>query len=299
MLSDRSYMRDSYNSRPSFPALTWLICVIAAGYVIENIFIRWFDLSAQFFHFAALTADGIKTGFAWTLITSALIHNPQQIFHLLFTLFSLYVFGRLVAQEIGQKRVLAVFITSVVFGGLGWLSVTLLQNTFGDIHYGASAGVSGLLVLLGFLSPNLPIAPYGIDVGLTAKRLAIGMLVIDVLGLVLLEIPGHSSWFAMSHSAHLGGMFGAWIFYELVLKREWFTFGGNARIELPAWFRKSRKKTAAVPTAYKVNISSSQPDNMRAEIDRILDKINSDGFQSLTAEEKRRLDAARNHLSRR
>jgi hypothetical protein len=37
---------------------------------------------------------------------------------------------------------------------------------------------------------------------------------------------------------------------------------------------------------------------LRAEVDRILDKINSEGFGALTAEEKRLLDEARDLLSR-
>jgi hypothetical protein len=37
--------------------------------------------------------------------------------------------------------------------------------------------------------------------------------------------------------------------------------------------------------------------DLRAEVDRILDKINSEGFASLSADEKRRLDEARALLS--
>ena len=40
-------------------------------------------------------------------------------------------------------------------------------------------------------------------------------------------------------------------------------------------------------------------DDLRAEVDRILDKINSQGFGALTDEEKRVLDEARDLLSRR
>jgi hypothetical protein len=46
-----------------------------------------------------------------------------------------------------------------------------------------------------------------------------------------------------------------------------------------------------------VNITNR--DHLRAEVDRILDKINSEGFGALTEDEKRRLDEARDLLSRR
>jgi hypothetical protein len=59
------------------------------------------------------------------------------------------------------------------------------------------------------------------------------------------------------------------------------------------------KKAAkpAAPAAYQVNVSS--PGDLRAEVDRILDKINSQGFGSLSADEKRMLDDAKDLLSRR
>jgi hypothetical protein len=40
-------------------------------------------------------------------------------------------------------------------------------------------------------------------------------------------------------------------------------------------------------------------EHIRAEVDRILDKINSEGFNALTADEKRVLDDAKDLLSRR
>jgi hypothetical protein len=66
-------------------------------------------------------------------------------------------------------------------------------------------------------------------------------------------------------------------------------------VELPAWMRK-RKDTPEPQPAFKVNITARE--NLKAEVDRILDKINTSGFGSLTAEEKRTLDAARTLLSK-
>ena len=51
------------------------------------------------------------------------------------------------------------------------------------------------------------------------------------------------------------------------------------------------------PANYKVNLTTRG--DLRAEVDRILDKINSSGFGALTAEEKRVLDEARDLMSRR
>lgn len=296
MLSDRHYMRENHE-RSSFSALTWLICIIAAGFVVENIFLRWFsaDVADRFFHYTTLSAEGISSGFVWTLFTHGLFHNPDNLLCLGFTLLTLFLLGRIVRPEIGDRGLILVFAAAVAVGGITWLAVNW---THGGVLYGASAGVSALIVLFAFLAPHQPITFFLIDIGMRAKHLAIGLLIIDLIGLVLVEIPGtsNSSWFAMAHSAHLGGMLTGWLYFRYVHQRAWEPALPKASVELPRWLRKARKAETA-PPVFKVNVGSGE--NLRAEIDRILDKINSDGFQSLTPEEKQRLDHARDHLSRR
>ncbi|MFA6963050.1 MAG: rhomboid family intramembrane serine protease [Opitutaceae bacterium] len=294
MLSDRHYMRDN-TGRPPISALAWLIDIIAGAFVIENIFLRWFggNVGQGFFHYLTLSPEGLPHGFVWTLVTHALIHDPNNLLHLGFTLLMLYIFGRAVVQEIGERRMLGLFATAVATGGIVWLAINW---SHADRLYGASAGVSALMILFACLDPEQPITLFMIDVGMRAKHLAIAMVAIDVLGLVLVEIPGRGSWFSMAHSAHLGGMAAGWAYYRFFHQRSWGAFTSRPSIELPRWFRKSRK-TETPPAAYKVNLESRE--DLRAEIDRILDKINSKGFQSLTDEEKRRLDQARDQLSRR
>jgi hypothetical protein len=45
-------------------------------------------------------------------------------------------------------------------------------------------------------------------------------------------------------------------------------------------------------------VNLTNRNDLRVEVDRILDKINSEGFGALTPEEKRLLDEARDLLSR-
>ncbi len=294
MIFDRPYMRQS-NERPSIPALGWLIISIIAVFVVENIFVRWFhgDLGQQFIRFTALSPEGLKSGFVWTLASHGWIHHPDNLLSLVFTLLALFVFGRSVVEEIGPKRFLGVFIGAVTLGGLTWLAVNWSRA---DTLFGASAGVSAMIVLFACLNPEQPITLFLVDVGMRAKHLALGLFAIDVLGLVLVEIPGRSSWFSMAHSAHLGGMAAGWIYFRMAHQGRWLIPGEKPTIELPGWARKARKTDTSAPV-YKINLSKRE--DLKAEVDRILDKINSEGFQSLTAEEKRHLDQARELLGRR
>ncbi len=294
MIFDRPYMRDP-DARPERSALKWLIGTLVAAFVVENICLGWFggDFAAQFFRLLTLSPEGLKSGFVWSLATHGLLHDPKNLFDLLFTLLAIFVFGRAVIAEIGPKRFLQLFAAAVILGGVTWLAVNWTQ---GGRLFGASAGVSALIVVFACLNPEQPITFFMIDIGARAKHLALGLLCIDGLGLILLEIPGRSSWFSMAHSAHLGGMAAGWLYYRATHSGTAPLFNSKPSIELPRWFRRSRKASAATPV-YKVNLGGGA--DLKAEVDRILDKINSHGFQSLTAEEKRRLDQARDHLSRR
>lgn len=294
MLSDRPYMRDNYG-RSKLSALTWVICILAGVFVIENVVGQWIGgaFAKHFFEYLTVSPEVIERGFVWTLFTHGIIHNPRALLGLGCTLLSLYVFGRSVEAAVGSRRFLTILIAGVTTGALTWLAVNWFQ--VGTL-FGAGAGVSALLVVFACLEPDQPILLYFIDVGMRAKHLLIGWLVISVLGLVLLELPSRDSWLRMPHSAHLGGMLAGWLYFRFFYQREWSFFAGRRSMELPRWLRRARKAGVATP-AFKVNVPPA--DNMKAEIDRILDKINSDGFHSLTAEEKRRLDLARDQLSRR
>ncbi|MGH9354064.1 MAG: DUF6576 domain-containing protein, partial [Terriglobia bacterium] len=113
-------------------------------------------------------------------------------------------------------------------------------------------------------------------------------------GLVFYEIPGAMAPFDYSASAHLGGMLGGWIYFRYFHANNGWdrapSFG------LPAWVRRLRKAKLN-PAAPLASPGGTSP-GLRAQVDRILDKINSQGFGALTAEEKRILDEARDLLSR-
>lgn len=97
----------------------------------------------------------------------------------------------------------------------------------------------------------------------------------------------------------MGGAAVAWIYYRYLHEARWSLGRARPDIELPRWMkqRKGAAKAAAPTPAFTVNVSDRG--HLKAEVDRILDKINSEGFGSLSAEEKRILDEARDSISRR
>ena len=286
MLSDRSYMRDAHPDR-KVSVLTWLIAAIVAAFVMENVFLRIFN-SGSWVEALALSVSGLRAGHVWTLATYSLLHSPDNLLHIVCNLLGLYFLGRELLPLLGEKRFLGFYAAAVVLGGLAWSAVNW---RLGGSVIGASAGVMGLLILFACFFPDQELTFllfFIIPVRLKPKYVALSCAGFDLFGCVFYEILGKVSPFGpIAYSAHLGAMAAGLLYYRFV--------------HSPSSWRKARERRSGIELpaprpAFRVNLENCS--DLRADVDRILDKINSQGFGALTAEEKRRLDEARDLLSR-
>jgi len=294
MLTDRSYLRSDYPQRNT-SAVVWLVAALIAAFVIELVLLSpWFGAAgeasvSQF----RLTVRSIQSGHVWTLLTHSLLHslNPIQIS---FTILGLIFIGREVEPLLGRARFFAVYIASILLGALAWTAVHWVH---GGVHVGATAGVMGLFVVLACLYPNQKVdflILFLFPVTVRPKYLAYGLVILNALGLVIFEIPGTYAPLDYAPSVHLAGMLAGWLYF-----RYFHANNGWDRVptmELPGWLRRDGKPAdEAIVSGPKLEKSAA---DLRAEVDVILDKINSQGFSALTEDEKRILDEAKDMLSR-
>lgn len=290
MLSDRSYMRQEYAPRPT-SILTWILCALVAGFVVQNIFGRWLG-SNSFEALFALTPHGLREGHVWTLLTYALLH--ANILHILFNALGMFLLGRELVPLLGSRRFLAVILGATVAGGALWLAVHFLR---GGGLIGASGSVMALFILFACFYPEREITFllfFVLPVTVKPKYLAWVLIGVDLLGFLFSELPGQAYDTGVAYSAHLGGILAGWVYYRYFhANNGWDRAAG---FELPAWLRRRKRPKAEAPY-FKLNIGGASA-GLRAEVDRILDKINTEGFGALTEEEKRILDEAKDLLSR-
>jgi membrane associated rhomboid family serine protease len=296
MLSDRPYMRDDYQPEKT-SVVVWLICAIVAAFLLQNILGRWFGTGPVLEQYLALSAPHLQSGHVWTLLTYCFLHSPSNLLDLLFTLIGLFFFGREVLAQTGPRRFLGLFAGMTIGGGLLW-AITHWQS--GGMLFGAAAAVYGLLAVFACFQPNRAITLllfFVLPVSIKPKHLALIAVFIDLCGFLFYEILRQPSPFGLAHSAHLGGMAVGWVYFRYLhgARWHWPIRRRQTEVEMPRWLEKI-KKTGATPASYHVNLTHR--DNLRAEVDRILDKNNSQGFGALTTEEKHTLDEARDLLSR-
>jgi membrane associated rhomboid family serine protease len=224
----------------------------------------------------------------WTIITYAFIHSDRDFFHILFNMLFLYWFGKLVEEYLGNRRLMSLYFLGAVAGGLLYL---LLYNTvpyFIDKQpgflIGASGAVFAVAVGAAVLMPNYTFFLF-IFGPVRIKYIVTFYFLYSFFANAWSQNDG-------GNMAHVGGaLFG--FLYVSQLKKGNDLASPFQRIGsgFLSWFK--RKPKVKMQVTYRQGkpqaVASSATYPSDDEIDRILDKINRSGYESLTKEEKQKL----------
>lgn len=297
--------------------LAFLACTLLAE-------MRVADMNAMFgLHF--FLAPDFRV---WQLVTYMFMHGGWS--HIFFNMFALWMFGCIVERTWGARKFLIYYMVCGIGAGLlqelaqlgqfymlaaeqidGFsMADTMLvaHNSALTLNQwttvGASGAIYGILLAFGMLYPEERMFIFPLPVPIKAKWFVVGYAAIELF--MALSTTGDG----VAHLAHLGGMLFGFLLmrywqrhpgvgYDSRSGRQFFdslrsswehrthrnaagtrpTGGGNARAQHdanPDWDYNARRRA------------------QQAEIDRILDKIRRNGYDSLTREEKQKLFDASN-----
>lgn len=287
--------------------LTWLISALVAGFVVQAILgSGWFGGGTRVENYLGLSVAALAEGRIWTLITHPFVHSPAFVLHAFVNAIAVYLLGRELLPILGNARLLTLFAAASVAGALAWSGVHWTDET-PALLLGASSGVLALLTVFACLFPHRQLTFllfFLFPVTVRPKYIALFLVGFSLLSLAMFEIPAVPLPFdlTLASSAHLGGMIAGLVYYRFFHDPPWADdLTDRDRPDLPRWLNRRRPAPAALAPADEAPpepTPTGSRSNIRAEIDRILDKINSEGLASLTPEEKRLLDNARDLLSR-
>lgn len=300
MQSDRTYLLGPPR-RSSTSVLIWLLSTLIAGFLLQ-LFFRYVlgpRAEASLENLLALSPAALQSGRFWTLATYGFLHDTEAmvLLHLLINSLWLWFLGRELLPLLGSGRFLGLWFGGVTLGGATWVA-THWQG--GGTVIGASGGVMALMMAFTCIHPNhrIRMLIFFIPITFVAKYLTLTVALIDLSGFVAFEVMGKPSFLDWAHSAHLGGLAAGWIYFRWVYQREWRTPDRPAEPLLPRWLRRSPPPTSAPSSPAPARAAPVDPGALKAEVDRILDKINSHGFTALTSEERLILDRARGLLGK-
>lgn len=244
-----------------------------------------------------LPADTDKMlGRPWTILTHMFVHDG--IWHIFGNMLWLWVFGYIMQDLTGNRKIIPVYIYGGLFGALAYVLAFNFLPGFrpllpGATALGASAGVMAIAVATTVVAPGYRIFPM-LNGGIPLWIITGIYLIID-LATIPYSNPG-------GHIAHLAGAFMGFLFIFFLRRGyDWSDWMNN----LFDWFsnvfnpnRPKKGKNIKKELFYKTATKPfhKTPNITQQRIDDILDKINQKGYEYLTEEEKELLKRASKDL---
>jgi membrane associated rhomboid family serine protease len=258
--------------------------------VIANIAVFMLILLSRsegfFLHYFGLVPRLIQRGYIWQLVTYLFIHSG--FWHLFWNMFILWMFGSEVENYLGRRNFLKYYFITGIGSGL----ITFICSLNSNIPVvGASGAIYGILLAFGMLFPERYIYFYFL-IPIKAKYF---VWIIAAITFFSTLSPNISN---ISHLTHLGGLLVGYLYLKYSYRYRGLRFNYSLARLLSAigqWWRRiitkigriwpkiSRHRQRQTP---KKTSSYATEETMREELDRILDQISRNGYDSLSEEEK-------------
>ncbi len=239
----------------------------------------------DFHYFTAemvLISTSLKNWELWRIVTHMFCHGG--LLHIFFNMMVLASFGKPLEMKYGKKKFLIIYffcglISAFLITGVNWSSQAPTL--------GASGAICGLVAIYAILFPLQKVyfffIPIAIPIRKFVKYFAIFSLTMILLRFFLSpsSVKGFlgSIIFGLSHSGHLGGMLGGWIFIKYLSN-----------------FKRKPKSDKNRKAFFDIN--KKQQNSSMEDADAILDKMSKYGFDSLSENDKKILENARKNLRR-
>ena len=228
----------------------------------------------------------------WTIITHMFVHdNFWKIFS---NMLWLWCFGYIMQDSTGSKRIIPVFVYGALGGAIAFmLAYNLLPTLHAQMPFanaiGASAGVMAIAIATTILSPGYRIFPM-IGGGIPLWVLTAFYIISDLVTISFSDTG--------NLIAHIAGAFTGFLFvFFLRIGFDWSKWMNNFFDWVNDLFNPDKPKKGkhikeelfyrSSATPYK-----KTPNLTQQRVDEILDKINQEGYDSLTEEEKELLKRA-------
>jgi len=276
-IHDRSYYRDSYQSN-FFRMAPGTGRSMIVSIIIINVVIWLVDSFTPMEGGGSRMLAGIlsldtntpfKPWLWWKFLTYGFAHasigTGSGLWHIFGNMLGLFFLGRAIESKLGRYEFLKFYLISIVVSGLVWLLVTMARNADASL-VGASGAVTAVVGLFIFSYPKEKIFLMGV-LPMPAWLLGVVILVQDLFRSAQMgsEIAGE---------AHLAGFAFAALYHYQKLHFRWISF---------AW----AERLFSGKPRLKVHNPGAGEEKLKAEGDKILEKVHEEGEGSLTRRERK------------
>jgi len=274
-------------------AITRLIYINVAVFLLLNtvqIILLLFSVRGNFIlPYLAIPADlKLLLYKAWTPLTYMFLH--ENFWHLLFNMLTLFWFGKIFLMYFSEKQLVGLYLIGGLLAAIFYVAAFNLFPYYSPILHqslllGASGSIMAIIVATAIQSPDmeLQLLLFG---GIKLKYIA--------LAAVLMSFFGITSDNGGGQLAHLGGALAGYFFIVSLRQDKDITSGLNRILDaIFDLFRPRKLKVKPNPNRKQSPMNDGEFNRNKANkmknIDRILDKIKTSGYESLSTEEKKKL----------
>jgi len=279
-ISNRDYARDeppTYSGGGGFTPANdeWAIRSIIITCVV--VFFAQ-NLTNGLTSWLSLAWPGLAGFEVWRLVTYGFCHDTSGVGHLFWNMFGLWVFSRSLESIYGPRETLAFFLVAVAISGVVEVGVGRATGHPSAV-IGASGGLMGFILLAAWHFPTRPIGLLFLPVTFELRWIAAAYVLMDVV-----QVMGEPD--GVAHLAHLSGGLVGFLYFQSgirILPGRSLTHRSQRPGGLQRFLRRMKPKRRARP-----GVKLYEPprgENLDREVDRLLDKINREGRESLTPEE--------------
>ncbi len=207
----------------AFPPLTPMIKLILmtlGGAFVVQMFLQLLGAGAVLGQWVALSTTSLLGRLAfWELATYAVLHGG--LWHLLFNMLGIYMFGGDVERVLGPRQLLRYFVVCVVGGGMVFVVLDLITGR-GAAVIGASAGVLGIVIAFAVFFPDRQVFLFPLPFPIRARTLAVFFVLFNLYGAVAsnsgIDPSFGSGQAAVAFGAHLGGMAIGYVYLQGLIR---------------------------------------------------------------------------------
>jgi membrane associated rhomboid family serine protease len=206
MRYDTRYRSPSSLFNWSFPSgVKWLIISNVAVYLVY--FFGSLINKAPIFGSLELVPAEVVRGAVWQLVTYLFLHSLGSLWHIVFNMLALWMFGAPIEETWGTRRFVQYYFVCGIGAGV---CVVLANLAFGDAYQrtiGASGAIYGLLLAFGMLFPNQTVL-LSFLFPIKAKYMVM------IFGAIAF-LSSFQTGSTVSNLAHLGGMLFGFVYIKM------------------------------------------------------------------------------------
>jgi membrane associated rhomboid family serine protease len=253
-------------------AIFFVDMILTGRNASDSVLANWFEVRP----------DTILKPWTWyQFLTYGFIHSQIDIRHVAFNMLGLFFFGGTVEQRLGRREFIRFYLLAIVVGGvvssLRWTGYAWFLGESPAMIAGGTIGASGAVmavtILFAFLEPHSTIY---LMMVLPVKAWLVAVLFV---GMNIFGFIGASD--NVAYDVHLAGAAFAALYFKQGWRLTRFHFGN--------WGESLARLTQRTPRL-RLHDPERKLAQEEAEADRILEKIQASGLDSLTKAERKTLE---------